>query len=279
MSAMTRGNKGRSTTGERAVPEHYPTTPDRETAAHLRLTAARYLSGRANRAEVEEAYRMFAQTAPPARDTRVARIASLAGAPGRESDRGGVDRGVDAIEEGGNTSRLQLVLPHVKDPIPEKIDERSCQHLSSSLDPPCGKPGKFKIRTGPDGKPSSIDGQVLCGRHANFWRARQFVVDPIAPIAPIRTDRDPTPAPEMPPIAGLAPDQITDDLVQRLQRALAKSPLRRDRNAEYLARAFLQFGPEAMRASDLQRLCDEIGKRKLATSNLATSERRAGGTP
>lgn len=62
------GNRGRSTTGERAVPEHYPTTPDREAAAYLRLTVARYLSQRANRAEVNEAYRMFAATACTCRE-------------------------------------------------------------------------------------------------------------------------------------------------------------------------------------------------------------------
>ena len=60
---VTVGNRGRSTTGERAVPEHYPTTPDRETAAYLRLTASRYLSGKANRAEVDQAHMMFEQTA------------------------------------------------------------------------------------------------------------------------------------------------------------------------------------------------------------------------
>ena len=60
---MARDNSGRSTTGDRKVPDHYPTTPDRDTAAHLRLTAARYLSGRENRAAVDEAYRMFASTA------------------------------------------------------------------------------------------------------------------------------------------------------------------------------------------------------------------------
>jgi hypothetical protein len=64
---MARNNSGRSTTGERKVPAHYPTTPDRETATYLRLTAARYLSGRANRSEVDEAYRMFAATAPKGR--------------------------------------------------------------------------------------------------------------------------------------------------------------------------------------------------------------------
>ena len=64
---MARSNSGRSTTGERKVPEHYPTTPDRNTAAHLRLTTARYLSGRANRSEVDEAHRMFAATAPKRR--------------------------------------------------------------------------------------------------------------------------------------------------------------------------------------------------------------------
>lgn len=57
------GNAGRSTTGERHIPEHYPTSDDRETAAHLRLMAARYLSGRASRREVDEAYRWFAETA------------------------------------------------------------------------------------------------------------------------------------------------------------------------------------------------------------------------
>jgi hypothetical protein len=60
---MARNNAGRSTTGERRVPAHYPTTPDRDTAAYLRLTATRYLSGRANRADVDEAYRMFVATA------------------------------------------------------------------------------------------------------------------------------------------------------------------------------------------------------------------------
>jgi hypothetical protein len=64
---MARNNSGRSTTGERKVPEHYPTTPDRDTAAHLRLTVARYLSARANRTEIDEAYRMFAATAPKRR--------------------------------------------------------------------------------------------------------------------------------------------------------------------------------------------------------------------
>ena len=64
---MARSNAGRSTTGERKVPDHYPTTPDRDTAAHLRLTVARYLSDRANRSEVEEAFRMFEATAPKRR--------------------------------------------------------------------------------------------------------------------------------------------------------------------------------------------------------------------
>lgn len=41
---------------------------------------------------------------------------------------------------------------------------------------PCGKPAKSRVVSGPGGGPSSIDGQHLCGRHANFWSARQFVV-------------------------------------------------------------------------------------------------------
>jgi len=61
---MARRNSGRSTTGERKVPAFYPTTPDRDAAAHLRLTSMRYLTDRASRAEVDEAYRMFAATAP-----------------------------------------------------------------------------------------------------------------------------------------------------------------------------------------------------------------------
>jgi len=60
---MARSNAGRSTTGERKIPEHYPTTPDRDAVSHLRLTASRYLSGRANRSEVDEAWRLFAATA------------------------------------------------------------------------------------------------------------------------------------------------------------------------------------------------------------------------
>jgi len=60
---MARSNSGRSTTGERKVPEHYPTTPDRETAAYLRLMTARYLTGRANRSDVEKAFQLFAATA------------------------------------------------------------------------------------------------------------------------------------------------------------------------------------------------------------------------
>lgn len=60
---MAPNNRGRSTTGERMVPAHYPTSDDRETIAHLRLTCVRYLSGRANRADVDEAYRWFAETA------------------------------------------------------------------------------------------------------------------------------------------------------------------------------------------------------------------------
>lgn len=60
---MPRNNSGRSTTGKRNVPEHYPTTADRSTAAHLRLTAARYLAGRATRSEIDEAYQWFAKTA------------------------------------------------------------------------------------------------------------------------------------------------------------------------------------------------------------------------
>jgi hypothetical protein len=59
---MARNNSGRSTTGGRRVPEHYPTTEDRETAAYLRLQISRYLSGRANRSEVDAAFHMFAQT-------------------------------------------------------------------------------------------------------------------------------------------------------------------------------------------------------------------------
>lgn len=72
-------NRGRSTTGEAAVPSHYPTTPIKEAARHLRLTLSRFLSDRASESEVDEAIGIWAserakQTAPPRPDVTGATI-------------------------------------------------------------------------------------------------------------------------------------------------------------------------------------------------------------
>lgn len=50
-------------------------------------------------------------------------------------------------------------------------------------------------------------------------------------------------------------ETLTDDLV----RGVLKRN-RSWRDVEYLCRAYLQFGPEAMDAADRQRLCDAINK-------------------
>ena len=51
-------NRGRSTTGEAAVP-YYLNTPSKEAAKFLRLQVTRYLSDRASVAEVESAFASF----------------------------------------------------------------------------------------------------------------------------------------------------------------------------------------------------------------------------
>jgi hypothetical protein len=56
----------------------------------------------------------------------------------------------------------------------------ACAYKSSTFLDPCGKPAKFRITHGPSGNPSTIDGQLLCGRHANFWTNRGFVTEPLA---------------------------------------------------------------------------------------------------
>ena len=43
-----------------------------------------------------------------------------------------------------------------------------CQHTSASYLDPCGKPAKEMIKSGPNGKPSTIDGQAVCETHARF---------------------------------------------------------------------------------------------------------------
>ena len=55
---MAKNNKGRSTTGEAAVP-YYRSTPDKEAAKHLRLIVGRYLRDCATFREVAEAWQMF----------------------------------------------------------------------------------------------------------------------------------------------------------------------------------------------------------------------------
>jgi hypothetical protein len=50
-----------------------------------------------------------------------------------------------------------------------------CQHTSASYLDSCGKLAKEMIKSGPNGKPSTIDGQAVCETHARFWRVRAFV--------------------------------------------------------------------------------------------------------
>ncbi len=58
----------------------------------------------------------------------------------------------------------------------------------------------------------------------------------------------------------VTPDRLTEQLVRSVyDRA------RRSRDAEYLCRAYLQFGSEAMATEDLQRLCDVINKTPAGT--------------
>ena len=54
------GNRGRSTTGEAAVP-YYIGSPQKEAAKHLRLTAARFLDDRATVSDVDEAVKVWAE--------------------------------------------------------------------------------------------------------------------------------------------------------------------------------------------------------------------------
>lgn len=60
---MAPNNRGRSVTGEAAVP-YYLSTPARETAKHLRLTTARYLADRASLNDIKEAFTMFVAAQP-----------------------------------------------------------------------------------------------------------------------------------------------------------------------------------------------------------------------
>lgn len=53
----------------------------------------------------------------------------------------------------------------------------------------------------------------------------------------------------------ITPATLTEQIVRE---ALARA--RSYRDLHYLCRAYLQFGPEAMDAVDLQRLCDAINK-------------------
>lgn len=60
---MATNNRGRSTTGEPAVP-YYLSTPAKEAAKHLRLTTTRYLADRASLNDMKEAWVMFLSTQP-----------------------------------------------------------------------------------------------------------------------------------------------------------------------------------------------------------------------
>lgn len=59
---MATNNRGRSTTGEPAVP-YYVQAPHIEAAKHLRLTVTRYLADRASLRDVEEAWTMLRSVA------------------------------------------------------------------------------------------------------------------------------------------------------------------------------------------------------------------------
>lgn len=65
MSRVRVGNRGRSTTGERQVPE-YIESADREAAKFLRITTARYLSDRALASDVNEAIHIWQGVKPTA---------------------------------------------------------------------------------------------------------------------------------------------------------------------------------------------------------------------
>lgn len=56
-----------------------------------------------------------------------------------------------------------------------------CEHRMRGLsgDSACDKPAKYRVASGPCGKPSTIDRQCLCGTHANFWAVRGFEVSPM----------------------------------------------------------------------------------------------------
>ena len=54
------------------------------------------------------------------------------------------------------------------------------------------------------------------------------------------------------PIAQVRPDMLTEPLVQDLLRRT------RSRTVEYLCRAYLQFGSEAMSSKDLESLCAAV---------------------
>ncbi len=63
------GNRGRSTTGDAAVP-YYVQAPHIEAAKHLRLTVTRYIADRASLDDIREAMAMLTSAAPVAGDSK-----------------------------------------------------------------------------------------------------------------------------------------------------------------------------------------------------------------
>lgn len=59
---MAPNNRGRSTSGEAAIP-YYPRSQRIEAAKHLRLTVTRYLADRVSFDDVKEAFAMLAAVA------------------------------------------------------------------------------------------------------------------------------------------------------------------------------------------------------------------------
>lgn len=76
---MASNNRGRSTTGEAAVP-YYLGTPAQEAAKHLRLTVTRYLADRASLREIEEAMAMLRDAA---KTTAAAKLCGVCARQGR----------------------------------------------------------------------------------------------------------------------------------------------------------------------------------------------------
>lgn len=78
---MAPSNKGRSTTGEAAVP-YYRGTDAQEAAKHLRLTVTRFLADRANFSEIEEAMDILRDAVETKEDAKLCTLCKRTGRAG-----------------------------------------------------------------------------------------------------------------------------------------------------------------------------------------------------